>query len=120
MEHTNHPFRKENDLNQTPMRTHRFLPLRFQNSLGDRWGVRGSIGLGILAVAVQVVVFRVILVENLPPKVKQSIDEPYEPRKPWRGVLIHGNLRVPPPCSSPFFWGNDTSPRPGLVSALGW
>ena len=55
------------------------LPLRFQNSLGDRWGVRGSIGLGILAVAVQVVVFRVILVENLPPKVKQSIDEPYEP-----------------------------------------
>ena len=52
---------------------------RFQNSLGDRWGVRGSIGLGILAVTVQVVVFRVILVENLPPKVKQSIDEPYEP-----------------------------------------
>ena len=52
--------------------------------MGDRWGVRGSIGLGILAVAVQVVVFRVILVENLPPKVKQSIDEPYEPWKPWR------------------------------------
>ena len=105
MEHTNHPFRKENDLIQTPMIM--FQPLifqgvstslpstRFQNSLGDRWGVRGSIGLGILAVAVQVVVFRVILVENLPPKVKQSIDEPYEPWKPWRCENSIWNLRVP-------------------------
>eukprot|EP00435_Cladocopium_sp_Y103_P004452 s1255_g1.t1 len=52
----------------------------FQNLLGDRWGVRGSIGLAILPVAVQFIVFRLVLVENLLPKVREGINPDYD----WR------------------------------------
>lgn len=40
----------------------------FQHRLGDRWTLRGTIGLCVLPLAVQFIVFRGILVENLRPK----------------------------------------------------
>ena len=52
----------------------------FQNTLGSRWTFRGSIGLGVFAIAIQFITFRLILVENLPPVIKQSVDPPYD----WR------------------------------------
>ena len=52
----------------------------FQNTLGSRWTFRGSIGLGVFAIAMQFITFRLILVENLPPVIKESVDPPYN----WR------------------------------------
>ena len=47
----------------------------FQKSLGSRWTIRGSIGLGVLAIAVQFIVFRLVLVENLPPSLKDHLEK---------------------------------------------
>ncbi|CAJ1349729.1 unnamed protein product [Effrenium voratum] len=46
---------------------------------GDRWTVRDSIGLSFIAVAIQFLVLRVILVEN-----QQPINEQVEREAPWR------------------------------------
>lgn len=77
---------QSNRMSSLPAPHHHATRLRFQKLLGDRWGVRGSIGLGLLPLAVQFIVFRLVLVENLPPKRKQSITAEYDPwisLEPW-------------------------------------
>ncbi|CAL1138472.1 unnamed protein product [Cladocopium goreaui] len=76
----------------------------FQNLLGERWGVRGSISLAILPLAVQFIVFRLVLVENLPPKARESINPDYDWRDSptWvvlRTVQFFPNLTAIPTCA---------------------
>ncbi|CAK8999420.1 unnamed protein product, partial [Durusdinium trenchii] len=76
----------------------------FQKSLGSRWTIRGSIGLGVLAIAVQFIVFRLVLVENLPPSLKDTIDPVYDWRDSptWlvlRTSQFFPNLTAIPTCT---------------------
>ncbi|CAJ1349731.1 unnamed protein product [Effrenium voratum] len=76
----------------------------FQKSLGDRWTIRGSIGLGVLAVAIQFITLRLVLVENLPPVVKATINPDYDWRDSptWlvlRTVLFFPALTAIPTCT---------------------